>query len=214
MFNKNSIILFQGDSITDVNRNREDYYGMGQGYPLLIKSYLMEKYPNLNLSFLNRGISGNRIVDLYARWKGDCINLKPDFISILIGINDVWHEYNNKQGVNDKKFKKIYSILLEETKESLPNAQVVLMEPFVLKASATMENFKNWEEDVKIRQDIVKDLAREYSCLFIPLGEKFNNVSLINNPSYWLFDGVHPTEAGHMIIAKEWLNLTGKIYNN
>ncbi|MBR6551360.1 MAG: hypothetical protein IKT89_00820 [Clostridia bacterium] len=131
--------LFQGDSITDAERKREDNNNLGYGYPNIVASkYLSE---NINeYQFINKGISGNRIVDLYARIKFEIINLKPDYMSILIGINDVWHEISSQNGVDDEKFRKILSMLIEEVKEALPDIKIIMLEPFVLKGPATEEN--------------------------------------------------------------------------
>ena len=109
-------ILFQGDSITDCGRNREMITSTGVGYPLLVKAQLGFENPG-EYTFINKGISGNRIVDLYARIKADIINLKPDYISFLIGVNDVWHEFGGHNGVDADKFEKIYTMLIEEIKE-------------------------------------------------------------------------------------------------
>ena len=115
-------ILFQGDSITDAGRSREDDANLGLGYPTLVKGELGFEYPG-RYTMLNRGISGNRVVDLYARIKADIINLKPDVMSILIGVNDVWHELGGHNGVDAEKYFKIYSMLIEEIKEALPEEE-------------------------------------------------------------------------------------------
>ena len=115
---KNKIILFQGDSITECGRSIENFSKMGDGYPLLVKAHLGYEYPG-KYEFQNRGISGNRIVDVYARIKADITNLKPDYMSILIGVNDVWHELDRQNGVDEEKFEAIYSMLIEEIKQDL-----------------------------------------------------------------------------------------------
>ena len=120
-------ILFQGDSITDAGRSRTDEVNVGVGYPLLVKAMLGFENPG-KYEFFNRGISGNRIVDLYARIKQDLINHNPDYLSILIGVNDVWHELNEQNGVAAPKFEKIYSMLIEEIKEALPNIKIFILE--------------------------------------------------------------------------------------
>ena len=118
-------VLFQGDSITDCGRGN----GLGNGYPLFVTAELNSKNPN-EYNFINKGISGNRIVDVYARIKADIINLKPDYMSILIGVNDVWHEISYQNGVDADKFYKIYCMLIEEIKEALPNIKITILEPF------------------------------------------------------------------------------------
>ena len=140
-------ILFQGDSITDVGRVREDESSLGQGYPRMLAERLGYEYPG-QFRYLNRGISGNRVVDLYARWKVDALNLKPDYLSILIGVNDVWHEIEAQNGVEAKKYEKIYTMLLEETLEALPDIKIILMEPFVLHGTGTDKAWDVFSQEV------------------------------------------------------------------
>ena len=135
-------ILFQGDSITDFNRRHDSEYHLGEGYPSLVKAELGFSEPEKYI-FINKGVSGNRIVDLYARIKCDIINLKPDFISILIGVNDAWHDFGeNPNGVDAEKFFKIYSMIIEEIKDVLPNVKIMIMEPFTIKGT---NNESNWD---------------------------------------------------------------------
>lgn len=197
-------ILFQGDSITDAGRNREDTYGIGLGYPILVKAALGFENPG-EYEFFNRGISGNRIVDVYARIKKDIINLKPDVMSILIGINDVWHEFAEQNGVDAEKFFKIYSMLIEEVKEALPDIKIMIMEPFVLPASATEEKYADFRAETEKRAEKAKAIAEKYNLTFIPLQDKFDELTKQAEPSYWLGDGVHPTTMGHEFIKREWI---------
>lgn len=194
--------LFQGDSITDAERKREDINNFGFGYPnIVVSKYLSE---NVNeYKFINKGISGNRIVDLYARIKCDIINLKPDYMSILIGINDVWHEISSQNGVDNDKFKKILSMLIEEVKEALPDIKIIMLEPFVLKGPATEEQWSQFRSETELRAKSVKEISEKYNLAFVPLQNKFDELSKNVEPTYWLSDGVHPTAAGHGVIAKE-----------
>ena len=133
MIKKDSIILFQGDSITDAGRNYDDSrlsHACGQGYMYLIASRLGAVYPELDLCFYNRGCSGNRVVDLYARWKEDAINLLPDIISILIGINGINRDISNNEGVSADRYKKVYRLILEETLQELPGVCFCALCPF------------------------------------------------------------------------------------
>jgi len=131
-------VLFQGDSITDAGRGRGEQeianssLGLGFGYPLLTSARLRVMYPDADIQCLNRGISGNRVVDLYARWKMDCLNLNPDILSILIGVNDTWHEFGNRNGVEVPRYEMVYRMLLQWTKDVLPETKIILIEPFVL----------------------------------------------------------------------------------
>ena len=194
--------LFQGDSITDADRRRDDINNFGYGYPNIIAAEFLSE--NIGeYTFINKGISGNRIVDLYARIKCDIINLKPDYMSILIGINDVWHEISSKNGVDNEKFKKILSMLIEEVKEALPDIKIIMLEPFVLKGPATEENWFEFRSETELRAKSVKEIADKYNLSFISLQEKFDKLSETTETTYWLSDGVHPTSAGHGIIAKE-----------
>ena len=155
-------ILFQGDSITDADRNRTDHTRLGRGYPLLVEASLSLSEPNQHV-FMNRGISGNRIVDVYARIKCDIINLKPDVMSILIGVNDVWHELGESpNGVDADKFFKIYSMLIEEVKAELPNIKIMILEPFVLEACSTTEHWYFFKTEVLKRAEMAKKIAEKY----------------------------------------------------
>ncbi len=195
-------ILFQGDSITDAGRSRDNDALRGIGYPTLVSAELGLKYPG-EYNFINKGISGNRIVDLYARIKCDFINLKPDYLTILIGINDVWHELGCKNGVDNKKFFRVYCDLIEEIKTMLPDIEIFILEPFVLKASATKEDWNVFSKETRMRAESAKAVAEKFGLTFIPLQEKFDEAEKKAEASYWLSDGVHPTAAGHEIIANE-----------
>lgn len=195
-------ILFQGDSITDAGRSRDNDNDRGTGYPTLVSAELGFKYPG-EYKFINKGISGNRIVDLYARIKCDFINIKPDYLTILIGINDVWHELGNRNGVDNDKFFRVYCDLIEEIKTMLPEIKIFILEPFVLKAAATEGAYGVFKKETALRAESAKKVAEKYGLTFIPLQEKFNEAEKKANASYWLADGVHPTAAGHELIAKE-----------
>ncbi len=195
-------IVFQGDSITDAGRNRNNDNERGIGYPLLVSAELGYKYPG-EYVFINEGISGNRIVDLYARIKRDIILRKPDYLTILIGINDVWHEINDRNGVDNKKFFKVYCDLIEEIKAVLPDIKIFILEPFVLKASATSKSWNVFRRETEMRALSAKAVAEKFGLVFIPLQAKFDEAEKKAEASYWLSDGVHPTAAGHKLIANE-----------
>ena len=198
-------ILFQGDSITDAGRDRANIANLGRGYPHLVEAELGFEYP-AEYEFINKGISGNRIVDLYARIKCDIINLKPDLMSILIGVNDVWHDnHENPNGVDAEKFYKIYDMLISEIKEALPNIKIFLFEPFVLEGSATIPYWEAFSTEVPKRAEKVRLIAEKYNLPVISLQDKFDEAAKKAPNEYWLFDGVHPTPKGHELIKKEWL---------
>lgn len=210
------VVLFQGDSITDAGRSREHDHNPGFGYPDMVAGKLGYQYP-FAYTFYNRGISGNRVVDLYARIKRDMILLKPDYMSILIGINDVWHELMDHNGVDAEKFEFVYGLLIEELLRELPGLKLMLMEPFVLSGSATAsteENPGRWEyfrEETDLRRAAVKRLAQKYNLAFVPLQDKFTAVNADAPEGYWLQDGVHPTPAGHGLITEAWIEAFEKL---
>ena len=206
----NKRILFQGDSITDALRSREHDFFLGNGYPTLVSARLGFEEPG-KYTFLNRGVSGNRVVDLYARIKIDLINLKPDVLSILIGVNDVWHEEEIKNGVDAAKFERIYDLLLDEVQEALPGVRLIILEPFVLPGSATEntpEHPTRWEyfrDETPLRAAAAKRVAERHGATFVPLQHLFDEACKLAEPAYWLRDGVHPTAMGHELIAREWM---------
>jgi len=198
-------ILFHGDSITDAGRSREDDMNFGCGYPFLVKGQLGYDNPGQYV-FYNRGIGGDRIVDLYARIKIDVINLKPDYLSILIGVNDVGHEFGRKNGVSAEKFFKIYSMLIEEIKEVAPDTKIMILEPFVLKGAGTEANFDQFRTEVRKRAEKAKEIAEKYNLSFIPLQDKFDEAAKIASDQYWISDGIHPTAMGHELIKRAWID--------
>ena len=205
------VILFQGDSITDSQRNRENDGYAGAGYATMVSGALGAAEP-YQYTFYNRGISGNRVVDLYARIRADMINLKPDYISILIGINDVWHERVAGNGVAAPKFEMVYNLLVEELKQELPGVKIMLLEPFVLPGAATKncEEFPDrWDyfaKETALRAEATRRVAEKQGVLFVPLQEMFDKANAdAPTDDYWLADGVHPTPAGHELIKREWL---------
>jgi lysophospholipase L1-like esterase len=213
MLKPGSTILFQGDSITDCGRNRDDSNAsslgaLGLGYAKMISAQLLAGRPEDTLKFYNRGICGNRIVDLYARIKSDVINLKPDVMSVLIGVNDTWHEFGSRNGVSVSKYERVFRDFLNEVREELPGIQFVLCEPFVLKCGVVNDD---WIAEMDQRRVVVKKLAGEFGAVFVPFQEMFDKAVKLAAPEYWAGDGVHPSAAGHYLMAQEWLTaVTGK----
>lgn len=209
VFIMSRVILFQGDSITDCGRDRKNEGSLGSGYARYVAADLGFENPG-EYEFFNRGISGNRIVDVYARIKADIINLRPDYMSLLIGVNDVWHEISRENGVDTAKFEKIYSMLIEEIKEALPDIKIMILEPYVLCDKATCSDEEHpgrWERfraDVESKAAVAKRIAEKYSLTFVPLQQKFDEMDA-KTQGYWTGDGVHPTVYGHELIAREWL---------
>lgn len=201
-------ILFFGDSITDAQRERSGDHGLtnyGHGFVKFIAGELLLEDPQ-GYEIYNRGISGNRIVDLYARVKADCWNLQPDVLSILIGVNDVWHELYGANGVDLERFERTYRLLIEDTLKRLPNVKIVLCAPFVLYGTATQEKYEQFLEVYEYAK-AVRKLAKEYGFPCLDVQEKLTERANATDSKYYLADGVHPAVAGAKLIADEWLKL-------
>ncbi|KQX51840.1 SGNH/GDSL hydrolase family protein [Paenibacillus sp. Root444D2] len=204
-FKQGDIVLFQGDSITDAGRVRENPADMGKGYALMTAALFGSSYPEQQVTFLNRGISGNRVKDLQSRWEQDCIALQPSWVSIYIGINDCWRRYDRNDPTSVEQFEEGYRELLVRTKEEL-GAKLIMIEPFVLPVP---EDRKQWREDLDPKINVVRELAREFGALLVPLDGIFAQASMLAPSSFWAPDGVHPSPAGHALIAKAWLKAVG-----
>lgn len=202
---KGDIVLFQGDSITDAGRNRENGADLGRGYAWMTSALYGSAFPENQVKFLNRGISGNRVVDLQGRWQEDCLDLKPTVVSIYIGINDTWRKYDRNDPTSAEAYEAGYRELLVRTKEEL-GAKIVMIEPFVLPVP---EDRRTWREDLDPKITVVRELAREFGARFVPLDGLFAQASMQAEPAFWAPDGVHPSPAGHALIAKAWLQAVG-----
>ncbi len=198
---QNALVLFQGDSITDCGRNYEEPSSLGQGYALMAAARLSMEQPQKRLRFVNRGISGNRVVDLRGRWEEDCIRLDPTWVSILVGINETGRKYRRGEPTSVEAFYEGYRELLFQTREHT-GARLILMEPFLLPVT---EDKKEWREDLDPKIAAVRELSREFETLYVPLDGIFAAASSTIEMTYWAEDGVHPTPAGHALIAQSWL---------
>lgn len=200
------IVLFQGDSITDAGRVRENGNDLGKGYALMTAALFNAKFPEKQVIFLNRGISGNRVPDLLGRWQQDCLDLKPNLVSIYIGINDTWRKYDRNDPTSTEQFKTGYRQLLDQTAST--GAKLLLIEPFVLPVP---EDRKLWREDLDPKIDVVRELAREFGARLLSLDGIFAQASTRADSAFWAPDGVHPSPAGHALIANEWLKVVGAV---
>ena len=203
-------VLFQGDSITDCGRANcggagFNAHGMGPGYPGLIAARLLCDRPEIEWNFINLGVSGNRVVDLYARWKMDCINLRPDVVSILVGVNDTWHEFNRRNGVEVPRYARIYRELLDWTRQELKNVKFVLLDPFLC---PEVNDRSQMVPDVAARRTVVAELAAEFQAVHIKTQELFDAAAKRAPQAHWSADGVHPTPAGQQLIADAWIAAT------
>ena len=200
------VILFQGDSITDASRNRmvlepNVARALGTGYPLLVASELLKARPNRGYRFLNRGISGNKVPDLAQRWASDTIALKPDVLSILIGVNDYWHHLLNGYPGTVKDYEDAYVALLDETRRELAQVRLVVLEPFVLRTGAVDAR---WFPEFDLRRAAALRVAKHARATWVPLQDRLDSAARKTGPAYWAADGVHPTPAGHELIAEQW----------
>lgn len=200
------VILFQGDSITDAGRDRDakepnSAGALGNGYPLLIASAVLAARPASSLQFFNRGISGNKVPDLQARWTADTTDLRPDVLSILIGVNDFWHKLDHGYNGTVQDYEQQYTALLDETRKALPHVRLIVLEPFVLRTGAVDAR---WFPEFDQRRAAAARVARHAKATFIGLQAIFERHARLAPPAYWAGDGVHPTPAGHAVIAEEW----------
>lgn len=198
-FAKDGRILFQGDSITDGNRGRsaDPNHIMGHGYQFIIAAKYGAQLAERNLTFMNRGVSGNTIPDLVKRWDKDTIALKPDVLSILIGINDIG------RGISVEKYEESYDKLLEETQKALPGVRFVMCEPFGL-PSAKNKDWEKRQADLAAYRAVVEKLAAKYKAPVVHFQKVFDEACKRAPADYWIWDGVHPTYSGHQLMADEW----------
>ena len=201
-------ILFQGDSITDAGRDRRNYYHLGGGYPAYAAPLIKEAHPELELEFINLGISGNRTGQLFDRLYPDAIALKPDVISILIGINDLWHRYNwDMVTTTDEQIELNYRCILERLKRDT-NAKIMILAPFLLDCTDKAEV----RDDLTRLLPIVRKLASEYADAYIPLDELFDEALKTQpEPCYYSGDGVHPNANGARFVGEHYARAIEKL---
>ncbi len=196
-----AVVLFQGDSITDTYRGFLDTQDLGKGYAMMVAAWFSALYPEKSVQFINRGISGNQTADLRDRWTADCLDLRPTWVSIMIGINDTWRRYDCDDPTSVQDYEMVYRDILESTRATL-DTRLILCEPFVLPVSPDRIA---WREDLDPKIDVVRKLAREFNALLVPLDGIFAQHAVLREPAFWAPDGVHPSAAGHALIAQSWL---------
>ncbi|MBI1368045.1 MAG: lipolytic protein G-D-S-L family [Planctomycetes bacterium] len=203
-----AVILFQGDSITDAGRNRgregspNDLGQLGNGYPMMAAMALLGKYPYQNLKIYNRGISGHKVPDLQARWQKDTLDIKPDVLSILIGVNDIWHKLGGRYNGTVEDYDTGFTKLLADTKAALPDVKIIICEPFVLKTGAVNDK---WFPEFDERRAVAKKVADAAGATWMACQAMFDEAAKHAPMNHWLGDGVHPTTAGHALFAATWL---------
>ena len=201
----NQTIVFIGDSITDAGRLEKPYRPLGYGYVHFVANWLLAKYPELNLNIINTGVSGNTIRDLKRRWEKDCLNHKPKILSVMIGINDVCRQYNNRpdDAVLHDEYELTYKQLLSQLKENF-NCQLVLMEPFLLCDNKENPVYNTLKDYI----DTVDDLAKQFDAILVPLQKTIDKKIKTISPNLWSDDMVHPFLWAHAWIAQRWLEAT------
>ena len=205
-------ILFQGDSITDGGRgrNNDPNHTMGHGYAFSIASRVGEAFAEKTNMFYNRGISGNKVTDLQNRWQTDTPDLKPDVLSILIGVNDTHSVVRQQNIVTPEKYEEVYRSILSLTKAQLPDCMLVLCERFILPVGKVKDSWTVFNEDIQKRQQIVRTLVKEFDTVFVPLQKIFTDAVSRASNEYWMWDGIHPTYSGHELMAKQWIKEVSK----
>ena len=206
-------ILFQGDSLTDGNRYKQKElewdknHQMGHSYAYIVNGILGSRYPQKHLEFLNRGISGNRVIDIYARVNPDIIDLKPDVLSMMVGINDIPSEWNCRTGTAPEKFERLYRSMLTEIRDALPEIRLMLCEPVIFPVNEGARDAAACCSCVREFQEIIGRLAEEFHASHLKLQSHFEKLYRLREPEYWSWDGIHPTENGHGVIAEQWIQL-------
>lgn len=202
-----NVILFQGDSITDAGRKKDDNNfnnptSLGSGYVVQAAGDLLLAFADKGLKIYNKGISGNKVYQLEERWDADCLQIKPDVLSILIGVNDYWHKHNGNYNGTVEIYQKDLRALLDRTKAALPNVKLIIMEPYALKGLKAVDD--TWYPEFDAYRLAAKQIANDYHAHFIPLQAVFNEALKVAPKEYWSADGVHPTLAGAKLIAHAW----------
>lgn len=195
-------ILFQGDSVTAADRviNNED--DLGNGYAKIIADEINRRKPD-EYNFINRGISGDTSACIYARMGTDILNIKPDYMTLLVGFNDISHLLTDNDGIPSHRYEQLLCMLVEDVKEFSPQTEIIILEPFALKGKITSSIWGSLEKGVRHNAELAKGVAEKYSLKFIPLQEKLNKLCETEPVDYWLKDGIHPTTEGHKFLAKE-----------
>ena len=193
-------ILFQGDSITDGNRGRsaDPNHILGHGYAFIISAKFGAAFAARELDFMNRGVSGNTVRELQKRWQKDTLELKPDVLSILIGVNDQSHD------VPLDEYERTYDELITQARTANPKLRLVLCEPFTLPVGKRKDGYEAWRAGIQARQDVVAKLAAKHDAALVRFQPVFDAACKVAPSEHWIWDGVHPTYSGHQLMADEW----------
>jgi lysophospholipase L1-like esterase len=202
------VILFQGDSITDSHRKRDDNTpnspaALGTGYPFLAAAELLGRFPGKSLKCYNKGVSGNKVYQLAERWQADCLDLKPTVLSILVGVNDFWHTLVNGYTGTIKTYRDDYKALLDRTKQQLPEVKLIIGEPYAVTGIKSVDD--KWYPAFNDYRQAAREIAESFGAVFIPYQEIYDKAQKSAPGVYWTFDGVHPSLAGARLMAEAWL---------
>jgi lysophospholipase L1-like esterase len=209
---KDQVILFQGDSITDAGRNKDDntynnVKALGTGYALLTAVQLLEKYASLNLKIYNKGISGNKVFQLADRWDKDCLELKPNVLSILIGVNDFWHKLNGNYNGTIDIYRNDFTALLERTKKAFPDVKLIICEPFAVPGVKAVDD--KWFPEFLEYQRAAKAICEKFGAVFVPFQSVYDEAIKRAPAAFWTSDGVHAALPGAQLMANAWMAAVG-----
>jgi acyl-CoA thioesterase I len=193
-------LVFIGDSITDSGRDRSNPTDLGTGYVSLLASMLEEEHQHPRHMLINRGVSGDRAADVEARWAADCLDLSPDVITLLVGVNDTWRRFDSADPTSIEDYAASIDAVLASTREC-SDARLMLMEPFVLHVAPVTSE---WDEELSARQAVVADAAARFGATLVALQGAFHAAARETEPAALLRDGVHPTGTGYAVIARAW----------
>ncbi|MDD4032450.1 MAG: SGNH/GDSL hydrolase family protein [Bacteroidales bacterium] len=205
---KGSVVLFQGDSITDWGRRKNDKNpnnsgALGTGYAFLAASELLNRFAGYDLKIYNRGISGNKVYQLNERWQEDCLDMKPSVLSILIGVNDFWHKLEGKYDGTVEIYERDYRALLQRTFKELPNVKLIICEPFAITNTSAVND--KWFPEFDGYREAAFKMSKEFDSVFIPYQKLFDKACKLAPGSYWSADGVHPSLAGAQLMSNAWM---------
>ena len=201
-------VLFQGDSITDAGRKKDEKgfnnpSALGSGYAMLAGSELLLRYADKDLKVYNKGISGNKVYQMAERWDADCLDLQPKVLSILIGVNDFWHTLTGGYKGTIETYTKDFTALLDRTKEKLPDLKLIIGEPYAVTGIKAVD--EKWYPAFNEYRQAAKEIANKYSAVFIPYQSIYDKAQKSAPGVYWTGDGVHPSLAGARLMAHAWL---------
>lgn len=215
IFQDRERIVFTGDSVTDFQRKRPVgeglWEGVGTGYVRQIHTLMNALHPETVIRISNTGISGNNILDLKARWQQDVLDLKPDWVSMMIGINDVWRKFDEPDifegHITPQQYETAYREIIEQT---LPRVKgMIVMTPYFMEPNRQ----EPMRADMDVLGSVVKKLAAEYGLICVDTQQAFDDYFQYRHPDYIAWDRVHPNQAGAMILAKAWLKAVGFEWN-